>query len=315
MNRFAALLAVATLFSAGAVAQDTAFVSQNQSNQNQGSQNPGQQKKTFFFSQSDKMPANIEFHGNMGDDVAVMGAEMVSPGETVTGVPYTATEVTETTQTLSDGNKIVNKTSGTVARDSQGRVRREMSVGRIGAAGASNHKMLFISDPTAHHGMGAGAGSGTDTATVISTTGDSNSDPQIITFNRAGSTMVNKKVMVRTSKDASSDESNESDKKQVKHEDLGTQTVAGVSAQGKRDTITIPAGEIGNEKPIEVVSETWYSPDLHATVMRKHSDPRTGETVFQLTDIKRAEPDPALFQLPEGVKVIQDHPRHAAPKE
>jgi len=302
MNRFAAILAVTTLFSAGAVAQDSA---------------PNQQKKTFFFSQNDKMPANIEFDGNMGHDVTIMGAEMVSPGETVTGVPYTATEVTETTQTLSDGNKIVNKTSGTVARDSQGRVRREMSVGRIGAAGANNHKMLFISDPTAHHGMGigSGAGSGTDTATVISTTGDSNSDPQIITFNRAGSTMVNKKVMVRTSKDASSDESNESDKKQVKHEDLGTQTVAGVSAQGKRDTVTIPAGEIGNEKPIEIVSETWYSPDLHATVMRKHSDPRTGETVFQLTDIRRAEPDPALFQLPEGVKVMKVHPDHAAPKE
>lgn len=304
MHRFAALLAVTTLFSAGAMAQDTALVSQNQSNQN-----PGQQKKTFFFSQNDKMPANIELHGNMGDEVAIMGAEMVSPGETVTGVPYTATEVTETTQTLSDGNKIVNKTSGTVARDSQGRVRREMSVGRIGAAGA-NHKMLFISDPTAHHQEMTDTGG--SAAMVIHTTGDSNDEPQIITFNGAGSTIVNKQVIVKKRKDSSSAESNE---KQVKHEDLGTQTVAGVSAQGKRDTVTIPAGEIGNEKPIEVVSETWYSTDLHATVMRKHSDPRVGDTVFQLTDIKRAEPDPALFQMPDGVKVMQDHPRHAAPKE
>ncbi len=231
----------------------------------------------------------------MGNDVTMMGAEMASPGETVTGVPYTATEVTETTQTLSDGNKIVNKTSGTVARDSQGRVRREMSVGRIGSAGANNHKMLFISDPTAHHQEVMEAGNGANTATVISTTGDSNGEPQIITLNRAGSTIVNKKVFVRKSKDSNGDESNESDKKQVKHEDLGTQTIAGVSAQGKRDTVTIPAGEIGNEKPIEIVSETWYSPDLHATVMRKHSDPRVGETVFQLTDIKRAEPDPCII--------------------
>ena len=292
MNRIAAVLAVAALFSAGAIAQDTA---------------PVQQQKTFFFSQNDKMPANIEFHSNMGNDVTIMGAEMASPGETVTGVPYTATEVTETTQTLSDGNKIVNKTSGTVARDSQGRVRREMSVGRIGSAGTNNHKMLFISDPTAHHQEMTETGSRTDTSTVITTDGD----PQIITLNRAGSTIVNKKVFVKNSKDSSGAESNESDKKQAKHEDLGTQTIAGVSAQGKRDTVTIPAGEIGNEKPIEIVSETWYSPDLHATVMRKHSDPRVGETVFQLTDIKRAEPDPALFQLPEDVKVLRLQPDHA----
>src|SRR5579884_2820219 len=302
MNRIAAILAVTTLFSAGAIAQNV--VQDNQ-------------KKTFFFAQdgSAKMPMNMMFQGNTANDVTIMGAEMVSPGELVTGIPYTATETTETTQTLSDGNKIVNKTSGTVARDSRGRVRREMSVGRIGSTGANNHKMLFISDPTAHHHEAMERGSGVDTATVISTAGDSKSEPQIITFNSAGSTIVNKKVFVNNSKDSNSAESNENDKKQVKHEDLGTQTIAGVSAQGKRDTITIAAGAIGNEKPIEIVSETWYSPDLHATVMRKHSDPRVGETVFQLTDIQRVEPDPALFQLPEDMKVLQVHPKHAAPKE
>lgn len=300
MNRIAAILAVTTLFSAGALAQD---VTQD---------GP---KKTFFFSQAEKMPANIEFHGNIGNDVNIMGAEMVSPGETVTGVPYTATEVTETTQTLSDGNKIVNKTTGTVARDSQGRVRREMSVGRIGSTSESNHKMLFISDPTAHHRELKEGAIDTDTATVISTEGDSNSEPQIITLNRAGSTTVNKKVIVKRAQDSNSAESDVSEKKQVKHEDLGTQTIAGVSAQGKRDTVTIPAGEIGNEKPIEIVSETWYSTDLHATVMRKHSDPRTGETVFQLTNISRAEPDPALFKLPEDVKVMKLRTDHATPKE
>ncbi|HLK52981.1 MAG TPA: hypothetical protein VKU42_05960, partial [Candidatus Angelobacter sp.] len=217
MNRIAVVLAVTTLFSTGAIAQDTTLSNQNQ----------GQQKKTFFFSQGEKMPMNMTFQGT--SDITIMGAEMASPGETVTGVPYTATEVTETTQTLSDGNKIVNKTTGTVARDSQGRVRREMSVGRIGAGDANNHKMLFISDPTAHHQEVTEAGNGANTATVISTTGDSNSEPQIITLNRAGSTIVNKKVFVRKSKDSNGDESNENDKNQVKHEDLGTQTIAGVS--------------------------------------------------------------------------------------
>ncbi len=96
-----------------------------------------------------------------------------------------------------------------------------------------------------------------------------------------------------------SKESNE----QVKHEDLGTQTIEGVSAQGKRETVTIPAGQIGNERPIEIVSETWFSPELHTMVLRKHSDPRQGESTYRLTDIKRNEPDASLFQPPAGTKV------------
>lgn len=303
MNRIAATLAVATLFSAGALAQDTA---------------PVQQKKSFFFAQDDssKMPMNMMFQGSVAGDVTIMGAEMASPGEVVTGIPYTATETTETTQTLSDGNKIVNKTSGTVARDSQGRVRREMSIGRIGPIEANNHNMVFITDPSAHRQEVMEPG--TKSVTVIRSGEDSNGAPQIITLDGANSTVLKKRIVVTTDKRSSGDESSEaeqSEKKQVKHEDLGTQTISGVSAQGKRDTVTIPAGMIGNEKPIEIVSETWYSPDLHVTVMRKHSDPRVGDTVFQLTNIQQAEPDPSLFQVPDNTKVQEIHPKHAAPKE
>jgi len=67
-------------------------------------------------------------------------------------------------------------------------------------------------------------------------------------------------------------------------------TINGVSAQGTRITRTIPAGEIGNQKPIVITIEKWYSPDLQETVMTKRNDPRMGETVFQLTNIQRAEP-------------------------
>jgi hypothetical protein len=89
---------------------------------------------------------------------------------------------------------------------------------------------------------------------------------------------------------------------EVKHESLGTQTIEGLSAEGKRETRTIAAGAIGNEKPIEIVSETWYSPDLHAVVLSKRNDPRMGETVYRLTEIKRGEPDASLFQPPPGEK-------------
>lgn len=88
-----------------------------------------------------------------------------------------------------------------------------------------------------------------------------------------------------------------------KTEDLGTQNVEGVEARGTRTTRVIAAGEIGNERPIELVSERWYSPDLQLTVMSKRSDPRTGETIYRLTNINRAAPDAALFQVPSDYTV------------
>ncbi len=71
---------------------------------------------------------------------------------------------------------------------------------------------------------------------------------------------------------------------------LGTQTIGGVTAEGTRYTRTIPAGQIGNVKPIVIVTERWYSADLQMVVMTKRSDPRSGDTVFQMTSIARTEP-------------------------
>ena len=84
----------------------------------------------------------------------------------------------------------------------------------------------------------------------------------------------------------------------VNREDLGTQTIEGVSANGTRTTFTIPVGQIGNERPIEIVDERWFSKDLQMVVMTRHSDPRSGETVYRLTNINRTEPDHSLFEVP-----------------
>ena len=89
---------------------------------------------------------------------------------------------------------------------------------------------------------------------------------------------------------------------------LGTQMINGVSAEGTRITRTIPAGEIGNQKPIVITVEKWYSADLQETVMTKRSDPRMGETVFQLTNIQRTEPAATLFQVPADYTVKQGGP-------
>ena len=84
---------------------------------------------------------------------------------------------------------------------------------------------------------------------------------------------------------------------------LGVRDFDGVRAEGRQTTWTIPAGEIGNRKPIDVVSESWYSPDLQVTVYSRYNDPRTGETVYRLSNIKRAEPAGDLFKVPDGVTV------------
>jgi len=97
-----------------------------------------------------------------------------------------------------------------------------------------------------------------------------------------------------------------------KEESLGKQTIEGIEAEGARTTITIPAGEIGNERPIEIISERWYSPELQTVVMTKHSDPRFGEIVYRLTNISRSEPDASLFHVPADYK-IKDGPPMPGP--
>jgi hypothetical protein len=87
-------------------------------------------------------------------------------------------------------------------------------------------------------------------------------------------------------------------KAETKTEKLEPRSFDGVQAEGVRNTTTIPAGEIGNEQPIQIVNERWYSPELQVIVMTRHSDPRFGETTYKLTNIQRGEPSAALFQVP-----------------
>jgi len=83
---------------------------------------------------------------------------------------------------------------------------------------------------------------------------------------------------------------------------LGTRDFDGVKADGTQTTHTIPAGEIGNERPIIITSERWFSPDLQLVVYAKTSDPRRGETTYKLTNLKRGEPPADLFKVPNGYK-------------
>jgi hypothetical protein len=94
---------------------------------------------------------------------------------------------------------------------------------------------------------------------------------------------------------------------------LGRQTIEGVPADGTRTTMTIAAGQLGNERPIQIVTERWYSPDLQTVVLSKLTDPRSGETVSKLSNISRNEPPSSLFEPPADYKVSDAGNRFGRP--
>jgi hypothetical protein len=236
--------------------------------------------------------------------IGFVGFEAGIGGKTVTGAPFSATVSTQSTQTLADGNTIQHSTTGTFARDSQGRTRREMTLPAIGpfaASGKTPPHMVeiydavagvhYILDPfrkVAHKMDRRGLGK------HLNITGSGPGPVQVPDGQVSG---------VAIAMAPGPDDQNE-----VTTTSLGTQTINGVEAQGTRYTRTIPAGQIGNSKPITIVTERWFSPDLQMVVMNKRTDPMNGDSVTQFTDIQRGEPDPALFQVPSDYTVKEGGP-------
>jgi len=220
------------------------------------------------------------------------GGEFFSARKVVTGAPYSAQAVTEHTQVLADGNTIHTTTTANVYRDSQGRTRREQELGAIGpwAAEGGARKVIAIGDPV------------------------------------GGSIyMLNPKTQVARQmpfpasagarRNAERTQRAKAENPNVSTESLGTQVINGVTAQGTRTTRTIPAGQIGNQAPIVITIERWYSPDLQTDVMRKETNPQFGETTTQLTNIVRAEPQASLFQVPSNYAIRSGRPSNNEPAD
>lgn len=263
------------------------------------------------------MPPPVEIRG---DNLIFMATEMSFAGKLVKGAPYSAQAVTETVQALSDGNRIVRKHTAQLYRDAEGRTRREQTVGYFGpyAASGEETQTVFINDPVA--GFSYILEPSSKTARKMprmelrfKTEGDAAAGKAVQevqrkieierTFNtrvagpdaQATGTAV---IVTGPSSPDSVTFERHSSKHEAKTEKLEARSFDGVQAEGTRTTITIPAGEIGNEQPIQIVDEHWYSPDLQVVVMTRHSDPRSGETTYRLTNISRTEPAATLFQVP-----------------
>ncbi len=232
----------------------------------------------------------------------VMGTVM---GPAVKGAPYSAVEVSESSQVLGDGTRIHHEIRTTVNRDSEGRVRRE-TPNEITifdpVAGAS-----YAISPKAQTwrkmplGMGARGGfarvAGAQTF-EFRTFGPE--PPEAVDLQRQFAQQAAKLAEAAAVAARMPEGAKFNVRRAGKSESLGQQTIEGVTAEGTRFTTTIEAGAIGNDRPIQSVSEEWYSPELKTLIKSVRTDPRTGEETFQLMNISRVDQPPYLFQVPAG---------------
>ena len=285
------------------------------------------EEKVFFISNAAPLPV-------FGGKIDILRHEGDVLGPVVKDKPYSARAITESTQMLADGNRIVQRNETRIFRDSQGRTRREQTLGGVGQWTAGEPAtMITINDPVAGksyvldpvartaseigsfhvaiaHAEAGTAGAkvvewekaisvGTEPApggealTVIRTETDGRDQVQVF----ARGVAVNAPFPEGTTG------------MYELAEELGEQILEGLRVKGTRMTDTIPAGVIGNERPINVVTERWYSEDIQAMVLNRFSDPRVGETVYQLVNVALGDPSPDLFALPAGYEVIEQQLR------
>ena len=224
-------------------------------------------------------------HGG-GPGGGMMAGEF-GEGKTITGSPLSGDFVISHDTTLADGNRIHHESTSKVYRDAQGRVRREVGVDlATPATGNVKRSMVVITDPVA--GKRYMLNPDNKTAREMPMHGSKHQGEA-------------REEHMRAMGDPAEPGS-------VTKEQLGTKAVNGLQAEGVRVTRTIPAGAIGNEKPIEVVTERWYSSDLQIGVMTVHTDPMMGTVTTKLVNVARGDPDASLFQVPADYKVETGKP-------
>ena len=295
----------------------------------------------FFMQNMAPLPA-------FGGRIDIIRHEGDVLGTVVKGKPYSAKSITESTQTLADGNRITQRNESTIHRDSEGRTRREQTLGGVGPWQAGEPvttinihdpvaNKTYMLDPAARTArelrpfrMAFADAQGFARATAIeaaNTVITANAEPPA-TFNvpvpppTGGGAGTSVTVVRRTDNTeavqvfaagavvATPPDFAGAVGAYEPGEDLGEQVLEGLLVQGTRMTDTIPAGAMGNERPIEIVTERWYSKDIDAMVLQRFFDPRFGETIYRLVNVVRGEPSPDLFQVPQGYELtVADGPQ------
>jgi len=224
----------------------------------------------------------LSMHGPGGG--AFFHEEIGEGQKVVTGAPMTAVVEVTHDSTLQDGNTIHTQNQSTIYRDSEGRVRREVPFEFMTpTTGSTKATMIIIMDPVA------------GTRYVL--------NPQ----NKTAHSMPLHPPKPPAGAAEGEPPARPSDAN-VATTELGTKSILGLQSTGTRVTRTIPAGQIGNAKAIEVVTERWMSTDLQIPMSMTHSDPMMGTMSSQITSVTRGEPAATLFQVPSDYKVVNGKP-------
>ena len=228
---------------------------------------------------------NVMFGGGFvaGMGVVGMGHDGMEEGKVVKGVPMSGEMVVTRDQTLADGNTIHTQNQTMIYRDSEGRIRREIQFElNTPSTGAAKRTMIVIMDPVSGNRYMLNPENKTARQMPLHPGKPGSGGPETMPGKMwIGSNAAN-----------------------LKTEQLGTKAINGLQAVGTRMTRTIPAGEIGNQNPIEVVTERWYSSDLQLPLLTSHSDPMMGTMTAKLVNLTRGEPDASLFQVPSDYKLV-----------
>jgi hypothetical protein len=225
-------------------------------------------------------------------EAVAVSPSFVVEGQVVKGVPYTAHAVTTSKQTLVTGSEVSSSVTALVARDSEGRTRREQTLLGIGGwtiERSESPTVIVIQDPVKMVNY------------VL------NPKTHLARMNRQLPPVNPEEARRREERRRA--EVNQREPRSERTESLGTKVMEGVKTEGRRTITTFPIGSVRNSAPIEVIAETWYSPDLQEVVYTKRTDPRFGETTYRLTDIKRAEPPASLFEVPADYRVEAESER------
>ena len=236
-----------------------------------------------LFAQQSSQPAQSASSAVAASPSSRQGAQRA------TTVAYSADEVSVTTQTLADGNKITRRYLTKVYRDSQGRSRYESYGNHVESVGPDDSPFsINIFDPVAG-------------VSYFLSPGDHTAQRNEVRKPRPSP------VPARAGASANTAPTPPAVPQPIR-EDLGTQMIEGLEANGQRITRTIPAGAEGNDQPIQVTTETWIAAMGHIVLLRISNDPRRGETETRLTNLVLEEPPAELFQVPADYTIQELQP-------
>jgi hypothetical protein len=87
----------------------------------------------------------------------------------------------------------------------------------------------------------------------------------------------------------------------ISTEKMPSREINGIAAIGIKK-IFVPS-VTSESSMVRIVAETWYSPELGINVLSTSFDPRVGDSITEITDIRRKPPDLRYFEIPDGYQI------------